>query len=151
MRTIAMRNGVLPYEDFELLTPTVREVIALGRFPTDDEGVWNAFIGDTDGDRFLGSIAFPTIDIELEAYTGDGNEPWSANAKDNEILLSYCVCTRGKIHTGNTEWQFDDFLSAEVNVDFADTNWEALLEADMLEKLDRYVELNGYSYTELNF
>lgn len=151
MSTKALRDGIIPSENFELLTWNVRKVLASGYFPTDNEEDWNTYLEDTDGDRFLGSIVYPTIDIELEAYTGDGNEPWSANAKDNGILLSYCVCTKGKTHTGNTEWQFDDFLSAEVNVDFADPNWEALLEADMLEKLDRYVELNGYSYTELNF
>ena len=137
---------------FGCLTEDVRKVLMSGVFPAEDEEKWNKFLKDTDnGDRFLASIVFPTIDIELEAFTGDGNEPYMANDKDNEIMLSYCVCTKGKMHTGHVEWLFDDYLSAEVKVDFTDPDWDALLEADMLEKLDRYVKANGYSYTELNF
>lgn len=152
MKTSALRNGVFPTEDFELLTENVRQILASGHFPTTDEDKWNDFLDVTcGGDRFLGSIAYPTIDIELEAFTGDGNEPYMANDKDNEISLSYCVCTKGKMHTGYVEWLFDDYLSAEVKVDFTDPNWKSLLEADMLDKLDKYVEANGYSYTELNF
>lgn len=139
-------------KDFELLTENVREALSSGFFPTNDERKWSKFLEDTrDGDRFLASIVFPTIDIELEAYTGNGGEPSEATERDNEVSLSYCVCTKGEIHTGNVEWEFDDFLSAGVDVDFADPDWDILLEADMLKKLDDYVKKNGYSYTMLNF
>lgn len=139
-------------KDFEILTNDVRQILAGGVFPTDDAEKWEKFLEDTHGgDRFLGSIVFPTIAIEFEAFTDEGNEPLAANVKDNKISLSYCVCIKGKIHTGNTEWMFDDYLCAEPNVDFSDPNWESLLEADMLRRLDEYVNANGYSYTELNF
>lgn len=138
-------------KDFEQLTENVRQILASGYFPTDNKEVWDAFLEDTrGGDRFLGLIEFPTIDIELNAYTFDGIEPCEAKDGDNEIVLSYFACIKGITPYG-IEWMSDDFVPYEVEVDFADPNWESMLEKDMLEKLDNYVKLNGYSYTELNF
>lgn len=152
MTTHAIRDGVFPTENFEQLTSKVREILASGYFPTDNKEDWATFLEDTHGgDRFLGLIEYPTIDIELNAYTWNGSEPCEAKDDDNEIVLSYFVCTKGRYTEGVIEWESDDFVSEEVSVDFTDPNWQTLLEADMLEKLDRYVEANGYSYTELNF
>lgn len=152
MSSKALRNGIIPTENFELLTWNVRQILASGYFPTDNEEDWNTYLEDTHGgDRFLGSIVYPTIDVELNAYTWNGSEPYEAKGNDNEIVLAYFVCTKGLSPYGRDEWESDDFIPYEVDVDFTDPNWQTMLEADMLEKLDKYVEEHGLSYTELNF
>lgn len=139
-------------KDFELITDNVASVLASGRFPIDDAEKWHQFYEDTHGaDRFLGLIAFPTIDIELEMYTGMGNEPYWAteSEKDSEISLSYVVCIKG-ISNGKAMWVIDDF-AGECNVDFGSDNWELLLEKEMIERVTEYAEKRGYSLTEYNF
>lgn len=140
------------HKDFGCLTDTVISVLASGKFPTDDAEKWNKYLADTNGgDRVLAVIQYPTIDIELEAYTGSGNEPWSASESDNNVLLDYYVCIKGVMHTGNIEWCSDDFVPWDVMVDFGSANCEEALERDMLNALSEYARNNGYSFTELNF
>ena len=140
------------HKDFTCLTDTVVSVLASGKFSTDDTEKWSKYLADTnDGDRVLAVIQYPTIDIELEAYTGNGNEPWAANENDNDVILDYFVCVKGMMHTGNVEWTSDDFAPWNIAVDFGSDNWEEALERDMLDALSEYARGKGYSFTELNF
>ena len=135
---------------FDLLTDNVVSVLADGKFPTGDKERWERYLNATyNGDRVLAVMEFPYIDIELEAYTGDGNEPSEAADDDNGIVLGYVVCIKG-LYCGEEVWQTDDF-AGECTVDFSSENWEELLEKEMVERLTEYVEKHGYSFTEPNF
>lgn len=137
-------------EHFGCLNDDVVSVLASGKFPTDDADAWKKYLESTyRGDRVLAVIEFPYIDIELEAYTGDGNEPSEAADDDNGIVLGYVVCIKG-LYCGEEVWQTDDF-AGECTVDFSSENWEELLEKEMVERLAEYVEKRGYSFTEPNF
>ena len=135
---------------FDTLTDEVVSVLAGGKFPTDNSNEWSAYLNSTNnGDRVLGMIEFPTIDIELEAYTSNGGEPCEATNDDNDISLSYFVCIKGMLR-GFEEWCSDDY-AGRCSVDFSADDWEQRLEQEMCEKLDEYAKHNGYSFTEMNY
>ena len=140
------------YKDFECLTDTVVSVLASGKFPVDDADKMKQYLKDThDGDRVIAGLMYPTIDVELEAWTSQGAEPCYASETDDEISLAYFVCIKGKMHTGEIEWTSGDYIPREVNVDFSADNWEEQLERDMIDALEDYVKAESLSYTELNF
>ena len=143
-------NGIEYNKYFKDLTENVVSVLADGKFPTDDADRWDRYLADTcRGDRVLAVIEFPYIDIELEAYTGNGCEPWAATDDDNEVSLWYAVCIRG-LCNGEDGWNTDDW-AGKCEVDFSSDNWEELLVTEMCERLKAYAERLGYSFTEPNF
>ena len=137
---------------FGLLNEDVVSVLADGKFPTSDSKRWQKYLDETyNGDRVLAVIEFPMVDIELEAYTASGGEPWEANDNDNEIMLSYFVCIKGIGRSGSFEWESDDWTGDICKVDFSRPNWKSLLEEDMCNALDKYMKRRGLSYTAPNF
>ena len=150
-KTEKWRANVGMKKYFELLTDEVVSVLADGKFPTGDKERWESYLKATnDGDRVLAVLEFPYIDIELEAWTGYGEEPWAATDNDNAIMLWYAVCIKGFLHSGEEAWETDDW-AGKCTVDFSADNWEELLENEMVKRLDEYVDEHGYSFTEPNF
>lgn len=133
------------------ITDRVASVLATGTFPTDNADEFKAFLDDINHDRVLAVLEYPSIDIELEAYTyNGGQEPVSATDEDNSIMLSYCVCLKG-LCNGEETWMFDDFLSFGCFVDWSDPHWRVQLRGEMEDTLRHYAKLNDYSLTDLNF
>lgn len=145
-------NGVPAIRDFDMLTDNVVSVLACGKYPLGDAEKMHKYISDTNGgDRVIAIIQFPSIDIELEAWTSRGIEPCYAADDDDEVMLDYFVCFKGLTHTGNEEWVSVDCLPCDVDVDFSASDWREQLEQAMCEALDEYVNNNGLSFTEYNF
>lgn len=151
-------KGMEYIKDFHSLTDNVVSVLADGKFPTSDKERWDNYLKDTcGGDRVLGVIEFPYIDIELEAYAritdrngycGYLDEPNVAR-KNEEICLTYAICWCG-LFRGERSWElYDD--DGKCKVDFSSDNWEEMLEKDMCERLEKFAEKHGLSFTEPNF
>lgn len=142
-------KGVKYVKGFNSLTDNVRAVLAEGKFPLKGEKMIE-FYHDLECDRVLGIIEFPYIDIELEMWTGDGNDFEYASEDDCDISLSYFICTKGLVN-GVGEWGSHGSPYADCNIDFSDSKWEEDLTQEMCEVLEAYADSNGLSFTEPNF
>lgn len=134
---------------FGILTDDVVKVLALGEFPVHYPSEYERFLTAIGYDRTLARLEYPSIDIELEIYTADGNEPDAATLSDNSIAPSYVVCIKG-LYNGRATWITDDF-AGDCYVDFSEPNWKEALTQEMEDVLAKYVADHGYSYTDYNF
>lgn len=85
------------------------------------------------------------IDIEVNITTF---EQVGITEKGNAPLFNYFICLK---HGDNdNDWESEDYLEYEINVNFKDDNWKEQLESDMFNSLCLCVNEYGYSFDSPN-
>ena len=95
-----------------------------------------------DGCRGVAVLVIGYVDIELNIYTYA--QCGLSNSNDKTPVLNYFSCL--KHGDSNNDWESDDYVDYDVNVDWNSSNWLELLEKDMFTALDMYVNRYGHSY-----
>ena len=85
------------------------------------------------------------VDIEVNLHSA-AQVIEDAAETDKTPILSYFNCTVYKRTTDASYWKSDDYLDAEVKVDWFSDDWRDILEQDMLKKLCQYVDEKGFSF-----
>lgn len=104
---------------------------------------------EDDGEPYRGiailEIGYVDIEVNLATY-----EQCIIDAKSGDKRPSMYYFTCIKHGDSDDDWESNNFVDQDINVNWKSDNWAEQLERDMFEALDKYVAENGYSYDHAN-
>ena len=115
------------------------------------KGWLDAFEGNGDPMRGAAVLEIGYVDIEVNIFSEEQLCRDSSVLPENKRkapVIDYFVCI--KYGEEKDSWRDDGYLEGQVQVDWKAERWKELLEQDMFQVLDAYVQKNGYSYDHAN-
>ena len=104
---------------------------------------------EDDGEPYRGiailEIGYIDIEVNLATY-----EQCIIDAKPGDKRPSMYYFTCIKHGDSDDDWESNNFVDHDINVNWESDNWAEQLERDMFEALDKYVAKKGYSYDHAN-
>lgn len=115
------------------------------------KGWLDAFEENGDPMRGAAVLEIGYVDIEVNIFSEEQLYCGSSVLPENKRkapVIDYFVCI--KYGEEKDSWRDDGYLEGQVQVDWKAERWKELLEQDMFQVLDAYVQKNGYSYDHAN-
>lgn len=112
------------------------------------EDIRNNYMGDMyeNGDIHMGVAVLEVgcVDIEVNIATEEQVARNGDKIGNKSPVIDYFTCK--KYGKGPYDWESDQYLDYNLNVDWSSNNWDDQLEKDMFKALDDYVTNNDLSY-----
>ena len=101
-----------------------------------------------DPQRGIAVLIIGYVDVEVNLFTEEQISRYDDQIGNKTPVIDYFVCI--KYGENDDEWESDNYLDYQLQVNWNADNWAEQLEKDMFTALDEYVNKKGYSYDRVN-
>ena len=101
-----------------------------------------------DPQRGIAVLIIGYVDVEVNLFTEEQISRYDDQKGNKTPVIDYFVCI--KYGENDDEWESDNYLDYQLQVNWNADNWAEQLEKDMFTALDEYVNKKGYSYDRVN-
>lgn len=98
-----------------------------------------------DPQRGIAVLIIGYVDVEVNLFTEEQISRYDDQKGNKTPVIDYFVCI--KYGENDDEWESDNYLDYQLQVNWNADNWAEQLEKDMFTALDEYVNKKGYKET----